>query len=54
MGRPRVMQIQHLMTIIKLFTVSHTFVPTDALGHTKNCGKNTRKSADAVAEFAIS
>ena len=38
----------------KLFTVSHTFVLTDALGHTKNCGKNTRKSADAVAEFAVS
>ena len=47
------MQIQHLMTILNRLP-SHTFVPTDALGHTKNCGKNTRKSADAVAEFAIS
>ena len=46
------MQIQHLVTILN--TVSHTFVPTDTLEHTKNCGKNTRKSADAVAEFASS
>ena len=30
------------------------FVPTDTLEHTKNCGKNSRKSADAVAEFARS
>ena len=44
------MQIQHLVTILN--TVSHTFVPTDTLEQTKNCGKNTRNSADAVAEFA--
>ena len=41
------MQIQHLVTILN--TVPHTFVPTDTLEHTKNCAKNTRKSADAVA-----
>ena len=29
-----------------------TFVPTDTLEQLKNCGKNTGKSADAVAEFA--
>ena len=46
------MEIQHLVTILN--TVSHTSVPTDTLGHAKNCGKNTRKSADAVAEFASS
>ena len=34
------------------FTVLPTFVPTDTLEHLKNCRKNTRKSADAVAEFA--
>ena len=44
------MQIQHLVTILN--TVSHTFVPTDTLEQTKNCGKNTRNAADAVAEFA--
>ena len=38
----------------KQFAVSHTFVPTDTLERTKNFGKNTRKSADAVAEFASS
>ena len=32
------------------FTVLPTFVPTDTLENLKNCGKNTRKSADAVAE----
>ena len=36
------------------FTVLSTFVPTDTLEHQKNCGKNTRKSADAIAEFASS
>ena len=36
------------------FTVLPTFVPTDTLEHLKNCTKNTRKSADAVAEFASS
>ena len=36
------------------FTVLPTFVPTDTLEHLKNCKKNTRKSADAVAEFASS
>ena len=37
------------------FTVLTTFVPTDTLEHLKNCGrKNTRKSDDAVAEFANS
>ena len=35
------------------FTVLPTaFVPTDTLEHLKNCRKNTRKSADAVADFA--
>ena len=34
------------------FTVFPTFVPTDTLQHLKNFGKDTRKSADAVAEFA--
>ena len=34
------------------FTVLPTFVSTDTLEHLKNCRKNTRKSADAVAEFA--
>ena len=34
------------------FTVLPTFVPSDTLEHLKNCRKNTRKSADAVAEFA--
>ena len=34
------------------FTVLPTFVSTDILEHLKNCRKNTRKSADAVAEFA--
>ncbi|CAH3184135.1 unnamed protein product, partial [Porites lobata] len=34
------------------FTVFPTFVPTDTLEHLKNFGKNTRKSTDAVAEFA--
>ena len=46
------MQIQHFVTILN--TVSDTSVPTDTLEHTKNCGKNTRKSADVVAEFASS
>ena len=46
------MQIQHLVTILN--AVSHTFVLTDRLEHAKNCGKNTRKSADAVAECASS
>ena len=32
------------------FTVLSTFVLTDTLEHLKNCGKNTRKSADAVAK----
>ena len=36
------------------FTVLPTFVPTDTLEHLKNWRKNTRKSADAVAEFASS
>ena len=36
------------------FTVLPTIVPTDTLEHLKNCKKNTRKSADAVAEFASS
>ena len=31
------------------FTVFPTFVPTDTLEHLENRGKNTRKSADAVA-----
>ena len=35
-------------------TVLPTFVPTDTLEHPKNCRKNTRKSADAVVEFASS
>ena len=34
------------------FTVLPTFVPTDTLEHLKNCRKNTRKSADDVADFA--
>ena len=34
------------------FTVLPTFAPTDTLEHLTNCRKNTRKSADAVAEFA--
>ena len=33
------------------FTVLPTFVPTNKLEHLKNCGKNTKKSANAVAEF---
>ena len=36
------------------FTSLPTFVPTDTLEHLKNCRKNTRKSADAIAEFASS
>ena len=36
------------------FTVLSTFVPTDTLEHLKNCGKNTRKSADVAGEFASS
>ena len=36
------------------FTVLPTFVPTDTLEHLKNCRRNTGKSADAVAEFALS
>ena len=36
------------------FTVLPTFVSIDTLEHLKNCGKNTRKSADAVAQFASS
>ena len=46
------MQIQRLETILN--TVSLMFIATDTLEHTKNCGKNTRKSADAAAEFASS
>ena len=34
------------------FTVLPRFVPTDTLEHLKNCRKNTRKSADSVAESA--
>ena len=34
------------------FTVLPAFVATDTLEHLKNFRKNTRKSADAVAEFA--
>ena len=34
------------------FTVLPKFVLTETLEHLKNSGKNTRKSADAVAEFA--
>ena len=34
------------------FTVLPTFVLTETLEHLKNCGKNTRKFAYAVAEFA--
>ena len=34
------------------FTALPTFVPTVILEHLKNCRKNTKKSADAVAEFA--
>ena len=33
------------------FAVLPTFVPTNKLEHLKNCRKNTKKSADAVAEF---
>ena len=36
------------------FTVLPTFIETDTLEHLENCRKNTRKSADAVAEFASS
>ena len=36
------------------FTTLPTFVPTVILEHLTNCRKNTRKSADAVAEFASS
>ena len=36
------------------FTVLPTLIPTNTLEHLKNCEKNTRKSADAVAEFASS
>ena len=36
------------------FTVLPTFVPTDTLEHLKNCRKNNRKSAYAVAEFVSS
>ena len=32
------------------FTVLPTFVRTDTLEHLKNCGKNIRKSADAVTK----
>ena len=45
------MQIPHLVTILN--TVSHTFVPTDTLEHTKNCGKNPRKSADALPSLQV-
>ena len=34
------------------FTVLPKFVLTETLEHLKNSGKNTRKSADAVAELA--
>ena len=36
------------------FTVLPTFIPTDTVEELKNCGKKTRTSADAVAEFASS
>ena len=36
------------------FTILPTFVPTDTLEHLKNCGKNTRKSADVAGKFASS
>ena len=58
MGKPRVvMQQTTSSTFPPLiqqfgddFTVLSTFVPTDTLEHLKNCGKNTGKSADVVAE----
>ena len=59
MGKPRdaANHFKKFPTVIHFaddFTVLPTFVPTDTLEHLKNCRKNTRKSADAVAEFASS
>ena len=47
-------RFRNYSTVDSAFTVLPTFVPTDTLEHLKNCRKNTRKSADAVAEFASS
>ena len=61
MGKPRVDTANHFKNFPTVdsafgdnFTVLPTFVPSDTLEHLKNCGKNTRKSADATAEFASS
>ena len=61
MGKPREMQQTTLRTLPAIdsafgndFTVLPTFVPTVTLELLKNSGKNTRKSADAVADLASS
>ena len=36
------------------FSFLPNFVPTDTLEHLKNCGKNTKKTGDAIVEFASS
>ena len=36
------------------FSLLPNFVPNDTLEHQKNCGKNTKKSDDAIVEFASS
>ena len=61
MGKPREMQQTTSRTLPTFdsafgedFTVLPTFVPTVRWELQKNSGKNTRKSADAVADFASS
>ena len=61
MGKPREMQQTTSRTLPTFdsafgedFTVLPTFVPTVRWELQKNSGKNTRKSADAVAESASS
>ena len=46
--------INHLKNFPDDPSVVPTFVPTDALKHLKNDGKNTKRSADAITEFASS
>ena len=54
MGKPRD-AANHFKNVPTIdFTALPTFVSTVILEHLKNCRKNTRKSADAVAEFASS
>ena len=36
------------------FSVLPTFIPNHTLDDLKNCGKNARKSSDAVVKFASS